>query len=649
MKSIIRKILILLAVGMVFAIVANSNYSFIVYQWESNVIVDYREEFLPNTSDQHTITIRPNGDVLTEWPIDPTPHWSRIDEPVFTGDITDGNIVSYSFSSTGDISEIFDMQTTYIGNGIITEIELVLYGNFQNYIEVSLNLGGWIVHGDTIIGGLSWHSLIWSNLYGNNADLEDLQIKLTALDVDTLDVGFFDALYCNITYEFTEIPGMPIEIFTPEERRYNEPMSGFYPASYGFENESNGNQPSGWMVDATAKLAGTARILDFHNTHRKVVELCDAVEASGNNIRVTKTFDNDTTHGDIELWLSTTDTSKDSVIEIMSSASGIAFFIRIDDNNWRDNVQSILQKASGGDMDTPLNNSWHHIRLTFETTTSNYEGLGEYQWKVWVDGIESVAQNFVNNYTSIDQIRIRTKGLDANYFIYFDAVAYSWDPYYSVGNNLYEGLLVSFWPNNMNWMRYSLDGQSNITIFGDTTIPIPDDGTHTIQIFGINPLGTTCHSEITYFETRVYSKLLSIEIVEQSFSIDVFNITFLVADEEGIGIENATIQAWWNETFIAANNIEDLGNGLYLVPLNPILVIAGEDPVLLNITVSAEGYQTEYYETYFAIDPDVIDKDVQKPPDNNTPFIIILTITSIFGGIGVAGVILFLLAKKRGK
>lgn len=47
------------------------------------------------------------------------------------------------------------------------------------------------------------------------------------------------------------------------------------------------------------------------------------------------------------------------------------------------------------------------------------------------------------------------------------------DPAYLVGDNLNEGLLFSFENSTtLDWMGYSLDGQTNRTIFGNTTICI---------------------------------------------------------------------------------------------------------------------------------------------------------------------------------
>ncbi|MFW9971159.1 MAG: hypothetical protein ACFFDF_13280, partial [Candidatus Odinarchaeota archaeon] len=72
---------------------------------------------------------------------------------------------------------------------------------------------------------------------------------------------------------------------------------------------------------------------------------------------------------------------------------------------------------------------------------------------------------------------------------------------YDIGNNLNEGLLLSFETGfTPDWLGYSLDGQVNRTIFGNTTISFPyNKGLHTIQVFGNNSFGRIFQSELRYF------------------------------------------------------------------------------------------------------------------------------------------------------
>ena len=130
----------------------------------------------------------------------------------------------------------------------------------------------------------------------------------------------------------------------------------------------------------------------------------------------------------------------------------------------------------------------------------------------------------------------------------------------------------------------------------------------TVSHFGYNEL---------YFETRIgVETKLKMNIIDQFFSDSVFNITFNVVDFAENFITNANIQLWWNGTDNTAN-ITNLGSGLYRVSLNPILVSPEDDPILLNMTVSAPGYSEGYYELDLAVDPEAVDKSTEQPPDDD--------------------------------
>ena len=117
-----------------------------------------------------------------------------------------------------------------------------------------------------------------------------------------------------------------------------------------------------------------------------------------------------------------------------------------------------------------------------------------------------------------------------------------------------------------------------------------------------------------------------------------------MCNEDDQAIEFATIQLWWDGADVS-NDIVNLGNGLYYVSLEPITVGPKEDPILLNMVISAEGCQNKFFETYLAVDPDNLDKELGNSPGESPLTIIIITSTSIAGGIGVVGIILLLRRK----
>lgn len=153
-----------------------------------------------------------------------------------------------------------------------------------------------------------------------------------------------------------------------------------------------------------------------------------------------------------------------------------------------------------------------------------------------------------------------------------------------------------------------------------------------------------------YFETflsvRPYdiNDFMYVEIFDQVFSSIEFNVIILVFDSALYAINAATIQVWWNGEEVQSGDISNLGGGLYKVSLSPITVLPEDDPILLNMTISASGYEDKYFETYLAVDPATLEKEVGE----EFPLVmIIIAIISTAAGIGVATVAIFLLRRKR--
>ena len=102
---------------------------------------------------------------------------------------------------------------------------------------------------------------------------------------------------------------------------------------------------------------------------------------------------------------------------------------------------------------------------------------------------------------------------------------------------------------------------------------------------------------------------------------------------------------WWNGSDVSSS-VHNLGSGLYFVSLEPITVIPGEDPILLEMNISASRYEEKSFETYIAVDPDILLEERGKLAEDSPLLIIIITSTSITGGI-IIGAIAFLLRRRK--
>jgi hypothetical protein len=283
-------------------------------------------------------------------------------------------------------------------------------------------------------------------------------------------------------------PGInAINITSPTNTTYFSFNPEYYPSTYGFENDSAGTVPVGWTSIEPAGC--TVELIDIIGGHGKVVGLFDG------SVAAAPRFENviSRTTGTIEFWMRTQDALQPNMflLEDGSAADCIELVImnnefRYYDGGWN----SIGQAASI--------NQWYHISVEFNVSIG---------WYLWIDGVQQnvVPYPFLGNPTLMDTVDFTTGSSAATgYYMYVDAVGYSWDPNYQLGDNIVPGVLLNystlFIPDSI---RYSLDSQLNVTISGTTAIPITVDGLHTLQVFANSSFGIWYESELLYFTTNV--------------------------------------------------------------------------------------------------------------------------------------------------
>lgn len=151
----------------------------------------------------------------------------------------------------------------------------------------------------------------------------------------------------------------------------------------------------------------------------------------------------------------------------------------------------------------------------------------------------------------------------------------------------------------------------------------------------------SCSGNIIINNIYEILKNIFIEISDQTFSSDFFNITLFIHDENNSGITVDSIQMEWNGTDVSSSVVA-IGTGLYFVSLTPITVSPGDDSILLNITVSADGYVVKHLGVNLAVDPETLLKNTPQNP--NQPLIPGYNLIVLF--IVVSCVSLVLIRKK---
>ena len=195
--------------------------------------------------------------------------------------------------------------------------------------------------------------------------------------------------------------------------------------------------------------------------------------------------------GTIEFWLAERFTSTPIQAQIRKIGIGQCFGIRIINDKFQfyDGAWHNVGRLA-------VDREWYHIRLDFETSVGGYMGLSQWNWRLLINSESFGPYNFSTNAIP-DFLQFYANFGD---LAYVDALGYSWDPYYNIGDNLYEGILVGLeYSPYLEWMGYSLDNQPYKPIKGNTTIPLPSNTSHSIQIFGNDSLSHNYYTELRYF------------------------------------------------------------------------------------------------------------------------------------------------------
>ena len=289
-----------------------------------------------------------------------------------------------------------------------------------------------------------------------------------------------------------------ITIFTPENKTYTKKMSGYYPATYGYENDESWEEPEDWIIVYPYEAIRYVLIKDGFNGHNKVLDFwCNWW---GNYASTYQVFENGTQeYGTIEFWV-IEDIHYNFYIELRASESSSSEIIKIsidrDNNNKFEYYNGTTYHEFANGLFSA--NTWFHMRIDFECDTNGYQGLDPDHFNLYLNGIKVVDNApFWRTTDFIHNIKFTT-GYNSGFTV--DAVGYSWDPNYNIGDNLNEGLLLSFTSQEeLDWIRYSLDGQLNKTILGNSSVVMPEKGIHHIQVFANDTLGSLHESNIQYF------------------------------------------------------------------------------------------------------------------------------------------------------
>lgn len=183
-----------------------------------------------------------------------------------------------------------------------------------------------------------------------------------------LSIGFSSPTIINSNGNFATPKASvgEITIITPENKTYTEPDSGYYPATYGFENNEIGAPPSDWQIDP---MDGSSYIeVDQHlDGHNYVVEQ----RKNGGTMRanMVKRFGSNASVGSVEFWFyKDTDSGTDATrLYILGDAgTGDGRFEYGFTNG--DLHYGFWDTRTVVATDILTKNLWHYIQVEFDTS-----------------------------------------------------------------------------------------------------------------------------------------------------------------------------------------------------------------------------------------------------------------------------------------
>jgi len=213
--------------------------------------------------------------------------------------------------------------------------------------------------------------------------------------------------------------------------------------TFNFQEDSIGeSQPSGFSNiyppntggEVISEIDGHTKVLRVYDNNNKAYAIVKQVfsEAGFNN----------QTHGTIEYYHRATSVYHNTNIRVNWSTElkDNAFALGTRRNKWSINSDLGWQHISdiSPDIPPPQANKWHHVRIAFRCNGApDYLNLGEGEFEVTLDGVSGGIYKFREPHSEIAMIVFHTEwGPYGNTKAFFDAIGYSWDPDYTIGDNL---------------------------------------------------------------------------------------------------------------------------------------------------------------------------------------------------------------------
>ncbi|MFX0029655.1 MAG: PKD domain-containing protein [Candidatus Hermodarchaeota archaeon] len=333
---------------------------------------------------------------------------------------------------------------------------------------------------------------------------------------------------------------------------------GNFPGTFSFEQVPIGGQPSAWVIN---EMGGSLQVIEELDGHKSIVEMNQTEVAS--EVNMTRILSIPHQSGTIEWWWRTTNASNITEFGIGNTSLNFLRF-RISNNKFEFNNGTWNEIGVNASDHT-----WYHISLAFECTTGNYRGLPQYFWFVYINGIKFGNFTFEHQGSEIEELSFKTEPF-FNYLSYLDAISFSWDARYEVGENLqditegFDEFTIEIPDIGIIYdaeLRLEIESEGIPTGSGTIIIELvkEDINTKIADVFLINNIEHFTNSDVFRFKRtfdlslyidygmikRYFGKYrLNVKVFSTEYS-DTFNITkFIISSDTFVQAGPSDTEAW---------------------------------------------------------------------------------------------------------
>jgi len=310
-----------------------------------------------------------------------------------------------------------------------------------------------------------------------------------------------------------------------------------YPATYNFRDELVGT--AGTDIEfVTTNNFGTAIIIATLSNHNKILQLT----SSGNYQSCYNNFTGQAT-GNIEFWIYFTEANKSRTIACLESGA-TRFGIR-----WHSDGKVYYYNGAWVDSGETYSDSvWYHYRFDFNAPGDT--------WDLYIDGTNIGTYGMNGAPSVIDRFSFGSSS-DNGETTYLDAIGYSWDTDYAIGDNVhwrhYKESTDSFEGDDVGTQGTSITWVDGVDTAASVEL-VPEFGVHKKILrqdytSGAGGFDYSYHTFASQATAGWWSGWIS--------SNDVTHSTYLILDEDGnsiikIGLITSKLQYWNNAAFLDA-------------------------------------------------------------------------------------------------